>query len=119
MELSIDADTREGQCCPVEKTLEVLSSKWTILILRDLLTGTKRFGQLRQSLNGVSPRTLSQRLKELEAQGIVRRVIYPEVPPRVEYSLTEKGKSLSPILEQMRDWGSQFEESGEGPEQKA
>lgn len=96
----------ENQCCPVERTLNVIGGKWTILILRDLFNGTRRFGELRRSLDGVSPKTLSLRLRELEAQGIVERVIYAEVPPRVEYSLTEKGKSLQPILDQMRAWGS-------------
>ena len=96
----------ENQCCPIERTLSVIDGKWTILILRDLFDGTKRFGELRRSLDGVSPKTLSQRLRGLEAQGIVERVIYPEIPPRVEYSLTEKGKSLRAILDQMRIWGS-------------
>lgn len=95
-----------NQCCPIERTLSVINGKWTILILRDLFNGTKRFGELRQSLRGISPKTLSQRLRELAAQGIVKREIYPEVPPRVEYSLTEKGKSLGVILDQIRIWGS-------------
>lgn len=96
----------ENQCCPVERTLSVIGGKWTILILRDLFDGTRRFGELRRSLDGISPKTLSLRLRELEVQGIVERVIYAEVPPRVEYSLTEKGKSLQAILDQMRAWGS-------------
>ena len=95
----------EEKCCPVERTLSVINGKWTLLILRDLLDGTKRFGELRRSLEGISPRTLSQRLRELEGQGIVSRVVYAEVPPRVEYSLTEKGNSLGDILEQMKVWG--------------
>ncbi len=94
------------QCCPIEKTLRVIGGKWTILILRDLLNGTKRFGELQRSLHGISPKTLSERLRQLEAQGIIRRVIYPEIPPRVEYSLTEKGESLQAILDDMRTWGS-------------
>ena len=95
-----------NQCCPIERTLSIIDGKWTILILRDLFNGTKRFGELRRSLDGISPKTLSQRLRGLEVQGIVKRVIYPEVPPRVEYSLTEKGKSLRAILDQLRTWGS-------------
>ena len=95
----------EEKRCPVERTLSVINGKWTLLILRDLLDGTKRFGELRRSLEGISPRTLSQRLRELEGQGIVSRVVYAEVPPRVEYSLTEKGNSLGAILEQMKVWG--------------
>ena len=94
------------QSCPIEKTLRVIGGKWTILILRDLFNGTKRFGELQRSLHGISPKTLSERLKQLEAQGIIRRMIYPEIPPRVEYSLTEKGKSLQAILDDMRTWGS-------------
>ena len=74
------------------------------------MTGTKRFGELRRSLAGVSPRTLAQRLKELEDTGILKRTIYAEVPPRTEYTLTDKGRSLSPILEQMRDWGAEHDE---------
>ena len=94
------------QSCPIEKTLRVIGGKWTILILRDLFNGTKRFGELQRSLHGISPKTLSERLKQLEAQGIIWRMIYPEIPPRVEYSLTEKGESLQAILDDMRTWGS-------------
>ena len=91
--------------CPVERTLKIIGSKWTILIIRDLLGGKKRFGELRKSLSGVSPKTLSERLKTLEKKGIVTRKIYPEVPPRVEYSLTKRGKSLSSIIMDMNKWG--------------
>ncbi|MBI2855020.1 MAG: helix-turn-helix transcriptional regulator [Chloroflexi bacterium] len=94
----------------METTLKVISGRWTLLILRDLLAGTKRFGELRRSLAGVSPRTLSQRLKELEDAGVLKRTIYAEIPPRVEYTLTEKGRSLSPILDQMRAWGAEHDE---------
>lgn len=92
--------------CPIEKTLSVIGKKWTVLILRDLMGGTRRFGELLASLEGISPKTLSERLKELEEGGVVRRRVYPEIPPRVEYSLTEKGKSLGGILEAMMEWGS-------------
>ncbi len=92
-------------CCPVEKAIKLIGGKWTILILRDLFTGTKRFGELRKSLIGVSPKTLSGRLRYLEKEGIVARKIYPEVPPRVEYTLTKRGKSLGAIIESMRVWG--------------
>jgi DNA-binding HxlR family transcriptional regulator len=91
--------------CPVEKAIKIIGGKWTILILRDLLTGKKRFGELRKSLNGVSPKTLSERLRLLESDGIAKRTIYPEVPPRVEYALTKRGKSLSAIIESMKAWG--------------
>jgi DNA-binding HxlR family transcriptional regulator len=92
-------------CCPVEKAIKIIGGKWTILILRDLFTGIKRFGELRKSLIGVSPKTLSGRLRYLEKEGIVARKIYPEVPPRVEYALTKRGKSLGVIIESMRRWG--------------
>ncbi len=95
----------DGETCPVEKALKILGSKWTILILRDLLSGKKRFGELRKSLEGVSPKTLSARLRYLEKKGIVERKVYPEVPPRVEYSLTKRGKSLDSIIKSLKAWG--------------
>ena len=94
--------------CPIERTVNILEGKWTLLILRELFTGTKRFGELRNALPGVSPKTLSERLRILEKQGIVERTIYPEVPPRVEYSLTTLGETLSPIIESLRAWGTQW-----------
>lgn len=92
--------------CPVEKTLKVIGSKWTILILRDILKGKQRFGQLRRSLAGVSPKTLTERLRALENNGIVEREIYPEIPPRVEYTLTKRGQSLGAIILSMKKWGA-------------
>lgn len=91
--------------CPVERTVNVIGGKWTLLILRDLFSGTKRFGELRASLTGISPKTLTERLRALEQDGIVVRKIYPEVPPRVEYSLTTSGQTLKPVIEGMREWG--------------
>lgn len=91
--------------CPVEVTLLLLSNKWTILILRDLLNGTKRFGELKKSLSGVSQKVLTANLRSLEEKGIIEREVFPEVPPRVEYTLTELGKTLKPILDSMHDWG--------------
>ena len=91
--------------CPVEVTLLLLSNKWTILILRDLLTGTKRFGELKKSLSGVSQKVLTANLRLLEEKGIIEREVFPEVPPRVEYTLTELGKTLKPILDSMHTWG--------------
>jgi DNA-binding HxlR family transcriptional regulator len=91
--------------CPIERTLRVLDSKWTALLLRDLLGGARRFGELLRSLEGVSPKTLTGRLRTLEAQGVVRRTIYAEVPPRVEYALTDFGETLRPVLEAMALWG--------------
>lgn len=89
----------------VERTLEVIGGKWTVQILRDLFEGTRRFGQLQQSLGGVSPKMLIARLRELEERGLVTRTLYPEIPPRVEYSLTDDGRTLRPIVDAMADWG--------------
>ena len=91
--------------CPVEVTLLLLSNKWTILILRDLLTGTKRFGELKKSLSGISQKVLTANLRSLEEKGIIEREVFPEVPPRVEYTLTELGKTLEPIIDSMYAWG--------------
>jgi DNA-binding HxlR family transcriptional regulator len=94
--------------CTVERALEVIGSKWTTLILRDLLSGTKRFGELRTSLHGIPPKTLTERLRDLEMHGIVMRVQYPEIPPRVEYNLTDKGFALREIIDAMASWGSRW-----------
>ena len=94
--------------CPVERTVNVIGGKWTLLILRDLFDGTKRFGELRASLIGISPKTLTEKLRALEQDGIIERKIYPEVPPRVEYSLTKRGQTLGTIIEAMREWGTQW-----------
>ena len=91
--------------CPVCRTAEVISGKWTLLVIRDLATGSKRFCELERSLEGISPRTLSLRLRALEEQGVVERHTYPEVPPRVEYALTDKGRALVPLIEDMRSYG--------------
>jgi DNA-binding HxlR family transcriptional regulator len=88
--------------CPVSRALD---GRWTILVVRDLLGGTRRFGELRASLAGISPKTLTDRLRSLEQHGLVERRIYAEVPPRVEYSLTESGRTLTPVLEALADWG--------------
>ena len=89
----------------VERTLDVIGGKWTVQILRDLFEGTRRFGQLQQSLGGVSPKMLIARLRELEERGLVTRTLYPEIPPRVEYSLTDDGRTLRPIIDAMAEWG--------------
>ena len=91
--------------CPVCRTAEIVCGKWTLLVIRDLADGRSRFCELERSLEGISPRTLSLRLRALEAEGIVERHTFPEVPPRVEYSLTEKGRALIPIIEDMRTYG--------------
>ena len=92
--------------CPVCKTAEVVCGKWTLLLIRDLAEGSARFCELERSLEGISPRTLSLRLRALEEEGIVERHTYPEVPPRVEYALTEKGVALLPIIDSMRSYGT-------------
>ena len=92
--------------CPVCATAEVVCAKWTLLLVRDLAEGRSRFCELERSLEGISPRTLSLRLRALEEEGTVERRTYPEVPPRVEYQLTEKGEALLPIIESMREYGS-------------
>src|ERR1700760_4904609 len=91
--------------CPVCRTAEVVCGKWTLLIVRDLAEGNARFCELERSLEGIGPRTLSLRLRALEEEGIVARHTYPEVPPRVEYALTEKGEALVPLIEDMRRYG--------------
>jgi DNA-binding HxlR family transcriptional regulator len=91
--------------CPVCATADIVCGKWTLLVIRDLAEGRSRFCELERSLEGISPRTLSLRLRALEEEGIVERHTYPEVPPRVEYSLTEKGQALIPIIEAMRAYG--------------
>ncbi|HKG35443.1 MAG TPA: helix-turn-helix domain-containing protein [Solirubrobacterales bacterium] len=101
--------------CPVCRTSEIISGKWTLLVIRDLAAGSQRFCELERSLEGISPRTLSLRLRALEEQGVVERHTYPEVPPRVEYALTEKGRALVPLIEDMRAYGRRWlpAESGE------
>ena len=91
----------ELPACPVETTLMLIGDKWKVLILRDLLDGTKRFGELKKSIGGVSQKVLTAQLRAMEASGLVHREVYAEVPPRVEYSLTELGRSLQPILDSM------------------
>jgi DNA-binding HxlR family transcriptional regulator len=91
--------------CPVCRTAEIVCGKWTLLLIKDLSEGRSRFCELERSLGGISPRTLSLRLRALEEEGIVERHTYPEVPPRVEYALTEKGLALVPLIESMRAYG--------------
>jgi len=96
------------ESCPVFRTAEIVCGKWTLLVIRDLADGCTRFCELERSLRGISPRTLSLRLRALEEEGIVERSTYPEVPPRVEYALTEKGRALIPIVEDMRTYGERW-----------
>ena len=102
------AAVKELPACPVETTLTLISDKWKVLILRDLLPGTKRFGELRKSIGAVSPKVLTAQLRQMEDCGLVVRTVYPEVPPRVEYALTELGYSLKPVLDAMVTWGMEY-----------
>jgi DNA-binding HxlR family transcriptional regulator len=99
--------------CPVCRTAEVVCGKWTLLVIRDLADGASRFCELERSLEGISPRTLSLRLRALEEDGIVARHTFPEVPPRVEYALTEKGEALVPLIEDMRRYGKRWLPAGD------
>lgn len=102
------AQTRELPACPVETTLMLIGDKWKVLILRDLISGTKRFGELKRSVGQISQKVLTAQLRDMEANGLVHREVYAEVPPRVEYSLTELGQSLKPILDAMWTWGEGY-----------
>ena len=94
--------------CKIAATLNIVGDRWTILVLRDLFQGRRRFNDLLESLEGISPNLLADRLKRLEKNAIVTRVLYSEHPPRAEYHLTEKGKALEPVIEAMRDWGKAY-----------
>ena len=98
----------ELPACPVETTLTLIGDKWKVLILRDLMSGTKRFGELKKSIGSVSQKVLTAQLRAMEQSGLVHRDVYAEVPPRVEYSLTELGRSLKPILDSMWAWGEEY-----------
>ena len=100
----------ELPACPVETTLTLIGDKWNVLILRDLMPGTKRFGELKKSIGGVSQKVLTTQLRAMEASGLVHREVYAEVPPRVEYSLTDLGKSLKPILDSLWAWGEGYQQ---------
>ena len=97
--------------CPVETTLMLISDRWKVLIIRDLLDGTKRFGELKRSVGNVSQKVLTANLRAMEESGLLTRTVYAEVPPRVEYSLTELGQSLKPVLDAMRNWGEGYKAS--------
>lgn len=96
--------------CPVEYTASIISNKWKVLILRDLIEGTKRYNELNRTVVGISAKVLTQNLKDLEQDGIVSRKVYPVVPPKVEYSLTEKGKELKGILDLMKEFGIKYKD---------
>lgn len=98
----------EMEPCPVETTLRLISNKWKILILRELLTGTKRFGELKNGIDDISQKVLTQNLRSMEEDGIITREVFPEVPPRVEYSLSDLGTTMTPIIAAMQDWGMHY-----------
>lgn len=99
--------------CPVEMTLQLIGDKWKVLIIRDLLTGTKRFNELMRSVTGITQKVLTSHLRAMESAGLVTRTVYPEVPPKVEYNLTETGLSLKPILDSMIIWGNDYKQKTE------
>lgn len=101
---------KELPSCPVEVTLTLISNKWKILIIRDLLEGTKRFGELKKSVTNISQKVLTSNLREMEENGLIIRTVYPEIPPRVEYTLTEIGYSLKPLLNILDEWGTNYKE---------
>lgn len=96
--------------CPVELTLSLIGDKWKVLIIRDLMDGTKRFGELKKSISGISQKVLTSNLRSMEDSGLLHRKVYAEVPPKVEYTLTDLGLSLSPVLEVMAKWGLEYKE---------
>lgn len=99
--------------CPVETTLMLIGSKWKVLILRDLMDGTRRFSELKKSIGAITQKVLTSNLRDMEDCGLLTRTVYPEVPPRVEYTLTETGYSLKPILDSMVDWGTAYKNQSE------
>lgn len=103
-----DTNNKLFPSCPVEMTLELISTKWKILIIRELLDGTKRFGELKKNINNISQKMLTSNLREMEKNDLIDRKVYNVIPPKVEYSLTETGKSLKPILDVMSEWGTQY-----------
>jgi len=101
--------------CPVETTLEAIGGRWKVLVIHHLLSGTQRFGELSRLLSGISARTLTKQLRELEQWGVIQRVVHQQIPPKVEYSLTELGRGLEPVLRAMHVWGQRLERRTAGP----
>ena len=99
---------KELPACPIETTLMLISDRWKVLIIRDLLGGTKRFGELKKSIGNISQKVLTANLRSMEASGLLNRKVYAEVPPRVEYTLTDTGYSLKPVLDAMVAWGTEY-----------
>ena len=109
--MQIPALSAACPACPVETTLTLISDKWKVLILRDLMPGTKRFGELKKSIGTVTQKVLTAQLRQMEASGLLTRTVYAEVPPRVEYTLTDLGRSLRPVLDAMEAWGKAYQEN--------
>jgi DNA-binding HxlR family transcriptional regulator len=99
---------KEMPACPVEATLQLIGNRWKVLIIRDLLNGTKRFGELKKSIGNITQKVLTQNLRDMEIAGLVTRKVYAEVPPRVEYTLTDIGYTLKPVLDSMLKWGTEY-----------
>ena len=108
-----ESSVKELPACPVETTLTLISDKWKVLILRDLLQGTKRFGELKKSIGHVTQKVLTSQLRQMEESGLLTRKVYAEVPPRVEYTLTDVGYSLKPIMDAMWAWGEEYKRRNE------
>ena len=106
--MSEQKSVKDLPACPVETTLTLIGDKWKVLILRDLMPGTKRFGELKKSIGNVSQKVLTAQLRAMEESGLLTRTVYAEVPPRVEYTLTELGKSLKPIIDALWNWGEEY-----------
>ena len=104
---------RELPACPVETTLMLISDRWKVLIIRDLMDGTKRFGELKKSIGSISQKVLTSNLRSMEESGLLTRKVYAEVPPRVEYTLNETGYSLKPILDSMVEWGKAYQKANQ------
>lgn len=102
------SERKELPACPVETTLTLISDKWKVLILRDLMPGTRRFGELKKSIGHVTQKVLTSKLRQMEEDGLLTRTVYAEVPPRVEYALTDLGFSLKPVLDAMGQWGEEY-----------
>ncbi len=102
---------KDVPACPVEMTLQLIGNKWKVLIIRDLLGGTKRFNELMRSVTGITQKVLTSNLRSMEEAGLLTRKVYPEVPPRVEYSLTDTGMSLKPVLDSMTAWGTEYKKT--------
>lgn len=94
--------------CPVETTIKMIDSRWKILIIRELLSGTKRFGELKKSVTGITQKVLTAKLREMEETGLVERTVYPQIPPKVEYTLTDVGYSLRPVIDALKSWGKDY-----------